>query len=584
MNSANSEIRTTPPSRQWILALLLLALLTSVGLRIPNREIKPMHVDESTQAVKLRELIDGNYRYDPVDHHGPTLLYATLPVMRALSVKNWNDLTESQLRLVPALFGIGLLALLFLVRDGLRPLELAWGALAVAASPVMVFYSRYYIMEMLLVFFTFAAIGAGWRFFQSRKTIWLAFTGISMGLMHATKETCVLHFAAMGAGLAGLFLIKMVSGTTPIPHLQWIRKNLPNRRQIIVLLTFAAVTSGLIFSQFLTQPRGIWHSIATYGKMIGRAGGQGHEERFLYYLSDILWGSPIYDGPKVTNFQEWIARTAKALPHWREMFGFQSSPRLIVGERVFLILAATGILTALLPLRAGGGEPAKRQLVQFLAVYSVATLVIYSAIAYKTPWCVLGAWHGLLIMAGVGAAALAGLFRHRTIRLLISGLLLLGFAQTGLIAWRVTQDERLAANTKNPYNYSMTAPDCLDWVTKIGHFADLSGKGGEFGILQLDASGGWPLPWYLSRKYPNYLWQGTEGMPLEKIDVILASPEARETLPAEVLGTSFSPGEEPWFAAGMRLHTSSALTVFVRRRLWEAYIAGQPWKDQPLQK
>lgn len=584
MKFSSPEPRTSLSARKWIPALLLLALLASLGLRIPNREIKPMHVDESTQAVKLRELIDGKYRYDPVDHHGPTLLYATLPVKWALSVKSWNDLKESQLRLVPVLFGVGLLFLLFLVRDGLKPQELAWGALAVAVSPVMVFYSRYYIMEMLLVFFTFGVIGCGWRFFVSRKTIWLAFAGIFLGLMHATKETCVLHFAAIGAGLAGVFLIGIASGKTDDYFLSQLRKKLPDRFQLSVLTIFAILTSVTLFSQFFSQPAGIWDSIATYGKMIGRAGGQGHEERFFYYLSDILWGSPIYDGPKVTNFQEWSARTSNALPHWREMLGLQSSPRLIVGERLFLILAGLGILSAFIPSRTTEEESRNRELVQFLAIYSVVTLGIYSTIAYKTPWCVLGAWHGLLIMAGVGTAAVARLFRNWPMRLIMTGCLLLGFAQTGLIAWRVTQDERLVANTKNPYNYSMTAPDCLDWVTRIGHFADLSGKGKQFGILQLDASGGWPLPWYLSRKYPNYVWQGTEGMSLEKIDVILASPETRENLPPEVLGTGVPPGQEPWFAAGLRLHTSSTLTVFVRRPLWDAYLAGQPWKDGPLQK
>ncbi|RYD24868.1 MAG: phospholipid carrier-dependent glycosyltransferase [Verrucomicrobiaceae bacterium] len=269
MISPSSEAPAGPLRRNGALILLLAALLTAGMLRLPHREIKAMHVDETTQALKLRDLMDGQYRYDPVDHHGPTLLYATVPVKWLSPAKTWNDLTESQLRLVPALFGIGLLALLWLVRDGLSRVELAWGALAVAVSPLMVFYSRYYIMEMLLVFFTFAAMGCGWRFYQTRRTGWLAGAGISFGAMHATKETSVLHFAGMAAGLAVAALAGVLTGGKDRgTFVEW-RKSLPTRQHLLVLVISAVVSSVTLFSQFFTKPAGVWDSIATYLKMLG---------------------------------------------------------------------------------------------------------------------------------------------------------------------------------------------------------------------------------------------------------------------------------------------------------------------------
>ena len=33
-------------------------------------------------------------------------------------------------------------------------------------------------------------------------------------------------------------------------------------------------------------------------------------------------------------------------------------------------------------------------------------LVVYSAIPYKTPWCLLGFLHGMILLAGVGAVVL----------------------------------------------------------------------------------------------------------------------------------------------------------------------------------
>ena len=91
-------------------------------------------------------------------------------------------------------------------------------AVLTAVSPAMVFYSRYYIQEMLLVCFTFGAIVALWRWRQvatlcgGRGTCprrartwrhvysaraWLVALGVCVGMMHATKETCIIALAAM---------------------------------------------------------------------------------------------------------------------------------------------------------------------------------------------------------------------------------------------------------------------------------------------------------------------------------------------------------------------------------------------------
>src|SRR6267378_2705240 len=181
---------------------LLMAMGLALALRFPRLDERPMHNDEAVNAVKFGELLDHNlYTYDPNEHHGPSLLYATLPMARLSGANDSEHLTEKKLRLVTVLFGLGLLVLLPLIADGLGRNATLWAALFTVVSPAMVFYSRYYIHEMLLVFFAFLAMASGWRYWRSRKLGWALLAGVAVGLMHATKETFVITLAAAGLAL-----------------------------------------------------------------------------------------------------------------------------------------------------------------------------------------------------------------------------------------------------------------------------------------------------------------------------------------------------------------------------------------------
>ncbi|MCL5269114.1 MAG: hypothetical protein M1457_00825, partial [bacterium] len=128
-------------------------------MRLPGLRHRPMHVDEAVQAVKTGLLFDsGHYRYNPHEFHGPSLYYLTLPTLWAKRIQRFAQADEATFRRVTVVFGVGLIVLLLLVADGLGLTETLAAAILMAISPAMVFYSRYYIQEMLLVFFSFAAI------------------------------------------------------------------------------------------------------------------------------------------------------------------------------------------------------------------------------------------------------------------------------------------------------------------------------------------------------------------------------------------------------------------------------------------
>ena len=184
--------------------LILAATIVAIALRLPRLEQRPMHGDEAVHADKFGELLErGVYVYNPEEYHGPTLNYLTLIPAWLCSQKTYAQVTEFTLRVVPVFFGVLLVLLVSLVVDGLGGWASVCAAILTAISPAMVFYSRYYIQEMLLVCFTLGAIAFGYRFAQRRRLVWAVLAGICLGLMHATKETCVI---ALGCMLLALWL------------------------------------------------------------------------------------------------------------------------------------------------------------------------------------------------------------------------------------------------------------------------------------------------------------------------------------------------------------------------------------------
>ncbi len=195
---------------------MLAILAGGAALRLADLPNRPMHCDEAVHGVKFGHLLeDGTYVYDPHEYHGPGLNYLTLPVARAAGARRVTEVTETHLRLVPAVFGMLLIGLPWLLRRELGTGPALGAALLTALSPAMVFFSRYYIQEMLLVAFSLLAVVAMWRWSRFldaagsmepqqagraralRAVGWLVVLGAAIGLMHATKETCVLALAAM---------------------------------------------------------------------------------------------------------------------------------------------------------------------------------------------------------------------------------------------------------------------------------------------------------------------------------------------------------------------------------------------------
>ncbi|MBI5864769.1 MAG: glycosyltransferase family 39 protein, partial [Planctomycetes bacterium] len=236
----------------------------------------------AVHAIKFERLWKhGEYIYDPREYHGPTLYYATLPFAWLSGAATFDDLSETTLRAVPLLFGVLLIAVTALVRDGLGRGGSIWAALLTAISPAFVYYSRYYIQEMLLVCFSFGLIACAWRFHRSRRIGWALAAGAFLGLTHATKETCLVAWGCMAIAAVAVRLL-------PRPHapkpLRWPWKS------VAAGLAVGVLVSILFFTAFFTNLRGPIDSIRTYVTYFDRAGNHGlHDHPWSFYWHRLLW-------------------------------------------------------------------------------------------------------------------------------------------------------------------------------------------------------------------------------------------------------------------------------------------------------
>ncbi|MHC4406843.1 MAG: flippase activity-associated protein Agl23, partial [Planctomycetota bacterium] len=450
-------------------SLLVLVAAGALAFRVPRLGQRPMHADEAVQAARSRDLRwGGRYVYDPSEFHGPTLQYATLPALWMSGSASFAETTEATHRIVPVLFGVGLVVLLGLLADALgRPATLC-AALLTALSPAMVFYSRYYIHETLLVFFTLAAIAAGWRYVRSGRLGWCLAAGACLGLMQATKETSAIAFLAMGTALGLAAAWERLLRGTPLRS-----RRSPPRWHLLLALGAAAVVAITLLSSFFTNLRGPLDGVLAYVPWLSRAGGQSpHNHPACYYLHVLTW---------------W--RVGRG-PLW--------------SEGLILALAAVGFAAAMRPkgaLPPGTSAP----FVRWLGCYTVVLTTIYSAIPYKTPWCLLSFLDGMILLAGVGAASLVRAAPTLPLKGL-TGIVLLVAA--GHLAWQSHHASYVRfAGPTNPYAYAHPRPDVQRLANDVEALARAApeGHGLPVKVIWPDAYY-WPLPWYLRKFEHVELW------------------------------------------------------------------------------
>jgi uncharacterized protein (TIGR03663 family) len=480
---AHSELS---PHAWW--AACLLILIVAGVLRLYHLGLKPLHHDEGVNAYFLERLFrQGIYQYDPANYHGPTLYYCALLISSFIEIFSPpNELTTIAIRLVPALFGIATIALIFGLRKQVGDIGVLAATALLAVSPAAIYFSRDFIHEALLVFFTLAVAIAMLRFRDTLKPTYLMLGSAAAALMFATKETAAISAAVLLMALLGTFLCSrgrvLVTADTEIsvPDSRPLSRGDGLRHAVLLWLLAAVVFSALyslFYSSFLSDPSGIFHGIETFRYWVGTA-SQQHRAPWYTYL-------------------RWMGQA----------------------ELPILVLGIAGTVLALWRRRD--------RFALFAGLWAFGLLAAYSALPYKTPWLTLNWIVPMAIASGYAVQATWDWVRQhahdRSAQLMIAlmGLILVAsLTQSIALTFFSYDDERL------PYVYMQTRRELISLVEEINAIASRSGSGRQITIT-VTSRDYWPLPWYLQ----DYSYVGYPGRIVQSnVDLIVASESQEHEL------------------------------------------------------
>ncbi|HXG83327.1 MAG TPA: flippase activity-associated protein Agl23, partial [Pyrinomonadaceae bacterium] len=178
----------------WLVACTIITAIAAF-LRFYNLELKPLHHDEGVNGYFMMTLFrEGIYRYDPQNYHGPTLYYF------ALSFSKIFGLNTLSVRASVAIFGVLTVMLAFFLKKYIGKIGSLAAALFLALSPGMVFISRYFIHEMLFVFFSFAIVVGIMFFVEKRRAGIVAIASMTFLLLVCFLPSALNLANAVGNG------------------------------------------------------------------------------------------------------------------------------------------------------------------------------------------------------------------------------------------------------------------------------------------------------------------------------------------------------------------------------------------------
>ena len=411
--------------------------------------IKPPHFDEGINGWFVDQTLhNGFYKYDPTNYHGPLHFYVLL-LSQTLFGRN-----VIALRLPVVLVSIGCVWLTLKFEPFVGRVVSRLAALAMAVSPGFVFYGRYSIHEVWILFFTMLFFIGLFGLWKSGSVTYLWCAGMGITGMILSKETYILHVAcaiiAVGVCYFSTYFFKLDDAERTEQTWTYVDLAMVIGTGIALIVAFY---SGFFFHW--TGVRGIFEAYKPWFKTGSE--GHGHEKPWPYWLNLIAR----YEWP-------------------------------ILG----------GVVVSLFAIRF------KNMALRYLAIYGVGTLMAYSIVKYKTPWCIISfIWPFTFIF---GAATLIIPAAYRTITYLVSAVML-----TGSLLYCVWLNYFRCTTDTEPYVYVQTYNDIFKFTDPLIQLAHSDPRAYQL-VGHIIRPSPYPLPWILG-EFGRVGYYEKDNMP-EKVD------------------------------------------------------------------
>ncbi len=510
----------------WVFGCIAVTAIATF-LRFWQLTLKPLHHDEGVNGFFLTTLFrEGVYKYDPANYHGPDLYYF------ALAFSKIFGLNTISIRSSVAIFGVLTVVLALYLYRWIGKIGALSAALFLALSPGMVYISRYFIHEILFVFFSLGIVVGVLYFYEKRKVGAVATATMTLILLVCFLPT-VINISTFAAGENAVLLWALrislfaVEAILVFMIMRMLFAWNDGRPIYLILASASAVmlfaTKETAFITLGTMAIAcfciiIWQKIykvkpeenelesvaLTWGNFRTRIGDSTDllltiaACAFIFIYLGVLFFSSFFTYPNgiLGAFEAYMIWTKTGTADHTQNGIWAYFKWGLQLELVIFLLSALGTSIAFIK--------GKHRFAMFTGLWAFGLFAAYTIIPYKTPWLALSFLLPMCIIGGYGINEIARLhdFWYKIAAGILASTAAVVLAyQTYDINFLRYDDDSMA------YIYAHTKRGFLDLVNKVEYYADKSGKGKE-ATIEIVSPDYWSMPWYMNN-YPNAKFGGS---------------------------------------------------------------------------
>jgi uncharacterized protein (TIGR03663 family) len=428
-----------------LMRIVLLVIL--LLLHCFNLGVRPPHHDEAVNGWFVDGLMNrGFYIYDPQNYHGPLYFY----FLAAFEKLFGRDVVV--MRWTTVVLGWMVTCTPFLFRRWLTSRGAWIAAFFLAVSPAMVFFSRYAIHEMG---FALACIGFFFYWLRAREDGMtrtnVVGLGLTLGAMACLKENFILFVVTL---LIAEGCLKVYERRLTIEQ--------DSKRLILGALSVVAIGFTmvvLVYSAFFQDPNGVKNFFyAFYLWSETGSKGNGHQKPWFYWLN-------------LMTQLEWFA-----------MLGLLLVP-----------FALKKVPSAL----------------RLTSVTGFGLFLVYSIVAYKTPWCVLSFYWTFILVA---AYWLSQWMKRSNLKWPVLILFIAGCAVSAYQTYDVAYEN--PDQEGHLYIYGQTFRELMVPLNEITEMGKIDPSVRNTLKIQVLSAFTWPLP-YILGGFKQVAYYGENNAPTE---------------------------------------------------------------------